>query len=301
MLLHRLRRITQIFTTPTYRRVLLCRLYCHLLSRLNPNLRYLGMADGDETTFLFLQDSVVTPYTVAVGNFARDDLHRVIALCDKIGAALGGTFLDIGANIGTSTLYAMRSGRFQRALCVEPAPANLKLLRLNMDANGLVGKVVVRANAISNKRGVMKLALSKANCGDHRVVGAPTAPMGDTIDIEVETLDNILVEEGILPESVSLVWIDTQGHEGYVLSGASALIQRGVPFCIEFWPQALQEAGCYEALLEIIEREFEKFIELGLGNAKTLQSTESIRHFAKRFEGTIYHTDLFLVPRRKGV
>jgi FkbM family methyltransferase len=298
MLLYRIHRIKEFFTSKVYRRVLLCRLFCSFLHRLNPNLRYLGMTDGDETTFLFLQDNVVTPYTVAVGNFARDELQRVMSLCKQVGAPLGGIFLDIGANIGTTTLYAMRSGQFQRALSVEPAPANLRLLQLNMHANGLEEKVKVRANALSDIRGVMQLALSKANCGDHRVINNPATSGENTIEIEVETLDGLLASEEILPESVSLVWVDTQGHEGYVLSGAAKLIKCGVPFCIEFWPQALHDAGCYESLLTIIEQEFESFVGLGPEDGE-LQSTALIRQFAKRFEGTIYHTDLFLVPRHR--
>lgn len=297
MLIHRLRRAGQIFTSSTYRRVLACRLLCHLLHRLNPNLRYLGMVAGDETTFLHLRDNVVTPYTVAIGDFARADLLRVIALCESLGSPMGGAFLDIGGNIGTTTLYAMRSGKFSRGLCVEPEPGNLRVVRLNLEANGLADKVVVRANAVSDKRGVMQLALSRSNFGDHRVVG-PTAPAAlATIDVQVETLDDILKAERIAPEGVSLVWVDTQGHEGFVMSGAKALIAKRVPFCIEFWPQILKETRGFELLLEIIERDFEKFVDLGAEGDGAKRPTREIRAFAERFDGTMYHTDLFLVPR----
>ncbi len=296
MLIHRLRRASQIFTSPTYRRVLICRLLCHLLHRLNPSLRYLGMTAGDETTFLHLRDNVVTPYTVAVGDFARGDLLRVIALCEGIGSPMGGTFLDIGGNIGTTTLYAMRSGKFNRGLCVEPEPENLRLVRLNMEANGLADQVVVRANAVSNKRGVMQLALSRSNFGDHRVVSTKAKAAQATIDVQVETLDDILKAENIAPEGVSLVWVDTQGHEGFVMSGAKTLIAKRVPFCIEFWPQILKETRGFELLLEIIERDFEKFVDLGAGDGSA-RPTSEIRAFAERFDGTMYHTDLFLVPR----
>lgn len=53
----------------------------------------------------------------------------------------GGTFVDIGANIGSQTIYAMLSGHHARALAVEPVPANAKLLRMNMMLNGLEDRV----------------------------------------------------------------------------------------------------------------------------------------------------------------
>jgi len=297
MILHRLRRVKELLTSPTYRRVLLCRIYCRLLRHLNPNLRYLGLADGNETTFMFLHDNVVTPYTVAVGHFARNDLEAVLKLCAKVGKSLGGTFLDVGANIGTTTIYALKSGSFNKAVCIEPAPSNLEVLRLNMEANGIAEKVIVSPHAVSTAKGQLKLALSKENCGDHRIQGNPTSAAGTSVDVDVDTLDNLLVTHQVDAASVSLVWCDTQGHEGFVLAGSESLIRRQVPFCIEFCPHDLVDAGSYEQLIKIIEQKFEKFAEVGGQHAGEFLPTERIRDFAKKFDGTIYHTDLFLIPR----
>ena len=298
MLRYRFKRIVELFSSAVYRRVLISRILCYLLRRLNPNLKYLGLADKETTTFLFLDDNVVTPYSIAVGNFQKSDLDTVIRLCKKHSRFDGDIFLDVGANIGTTTLYAMNYGIFKRALCFEPAPANQQIFRLNMFANGFTTEQVKLLNiGVSDKQTEMTLYISDANHGDHRLNSKPVSTIGNTIQVTVETLDHILINEGIDPKQVGLVWIDTQGHEGHILKSANSLIENRVPFCIEFWPQALTESGCYEQLLNILEDKFEFFIALGSEQTDALIPISKIRSFAKRFEGTIFHTDILVFPR----
>lgn len=57
--------------------------------------------------------------------------------------------------------------------------------------------------------------------------------------VDCVTLDS-LVERGEIPvASVGMVWIDAQGHEGYVLEGARTVIDSGVPVVVEYSPEAL--------------------------------------------------------------
>jgi hypothetical protein len=53
----------------------------------------------------------------------------------------GGTFVEAGANIGTTTVSAMRLGHFSRAIVCEPEPLNFALLELNVIANALEREV----------------------------------------------------------------------------------------------------------------------------------------------------------------
>ena len=297
MFLNRLKRVGELFTSPTYRRMLQCRMYCALLRRVNPGVRYIGLEVDTETFFLHSKDNGVMPWSVATnGGIMWDGVREVIRLCEKFGYPLGKAFLDIGGNIGTSTVCALKSGAFSKGLCVEPSPDNLRLCRLNFFNNDLLDKVKLVPSAVSDQKSRMALTLSAANAGDHRLTGTPTHTSGKTVEVEVDTLDSIMQRHDVRPEDVSIVLVDNQGHEGFVFGGAAKLLDYGVPFSIEFWPQALQEAKCYEQLLSTIEAKFERFIDLSEPGEKTARAVGELRSFVKRFEGTDDATDLFLMP-----
>ena len=290
----KLYRLRDFIMISDYRRVLLDRLSCSLFQKLYPDIRYLGIANDSGTAIMFLKDNVITPYSLAVGSFQQTDVLRVTELCQKNNFRLGEIFLDVGANIGTSSIYALRSGAFSRAICIEPAPSNLPVLRSNLLMNHFETRATVVPMAVSHGPGEMALALSPDNCGDHRI---SLTPGREDAKVRVDALDNILEHAGIRPKEVSLVWVDTQGHEGFVLGGASKLIDAGIPFCIEFWPFAAQAVDGFEPLLDLIEKRFAAFTDLGSEDWMVKQPSSSIRSWAKKFEGTTLHTDLFLFPR----
>lgn len=49
----------------------------------------------------------------------------------------GKVFVDVGANIGIQTIYALLFGGFGKAVCFEPSPTNAMLLRANLAMNRL--------------------------------------------------------------------------------------------------------------------------------------------------------------------
>jgi FkbM family methyltransferase len=270
-----------------------------MLHSINPQLRYVGLVNGTESTFLLLRDSVITPYSIATSGFQREELDLVLAWCERLGRPRGGVFLDVGANVGTTTLLAMRSGWFDRAICVEPAPENLELLRLNVETNRFGSRVQIFPVAASRAAGAAKLMMSDDNFGDHRLrsQAVSSAPRRTSLDVPVLSLDAVLESAQMSPSEVSCVWVDTQGHEGFVLAGATRLIDAGVPFCIEFWPTAYQETGCLEEVLEIVESRFDGFVDLGEGVGGEARDANEVRELADRLRGVGTHTDLFLFPR----
>ncbi len=58
------------------------------------------------------------------------------------------TFLDIGAYIGDSVIYASRYAKIKKIIAVEPVPDNLKFLRKNLKENE-IANVVVYEKAIA--------------------------------------------------------------------------------------------------------------------------------------------------------
>lgn len=57
-------------------------------------------------------------------------------------------FLDIGAYIGDSAIYASKSNKFKKIVAVEPVPDNVKFLKLNLTENKITN-VLVLEKAVS--------------------------------------------------------------------------------------------------------------------------------------------------------
>jgi FkbM family methyltransferase len=282
-----------------YRRAIAARALMGYLHRLNPDVRYLGLVEGEELTFLHVADSVITPWVVAVGHFQRNVFQMAWRECQRHAPPeSGGVFVDVGANVGTTTLYAMRTGDFSHAVCLEPSPDNLKVLRLNVLANGLGDEVTVIAAACSSQEGTADLWVSSVSQGDHRLAHKGAAPdtHQSSLGIKTVSLDGALQSSDVKVSDVSMVWVDTQGHEPEVLSGASNAIDAGVPFCIEFWPTQYSDAGTLDHMIELVEDRFTNFLDLGATNLGVRPIAEVLPLADRLLQGS-RQTDILLFPR----
>lgn len=137
---------------------------------------------------------------------------------------LRGVFVDVGANIGTTTLPALRC--FDRAVAIEAEPLNAAILRANLALNGLGERAVVLEAAVSSEDGTAELRLS-AKQGGHSL--ASPKPGYESMTVRSARLDSLLGEAGVAPGEIGLVWIDVNGYEAEVLRGAASVIAAGVP------------------------------------------------------------------------
>src|SRR4030095_13438520 len=93
---------------------------------------------GDVRFFVDPSDRVVGAWLMWHGGWQRREI-------DTAGEVLAGArrlrpdavFVDVGAHIGTHMIYALRTGRFARAIAFEPEPRNAALLEKTLAANGL--------------------------------------------------------------------------------------------------------------------------------------------------------------------
>ncbi len=290
MLLKIVRRFQDLLTQRTYRRVLLARILDKMLRLYNPNIRYLGLQTADGITLLRTGETVVTPYALAENGFQAQDVRRALEIAAQAGCRMGGIFLDVGANIGTSTLYALRTGRVSRAYCFEPEPSNLRLLQMNVLLNDLGAQVTVLPQAVTDKPTRISMRISAENPGDHRVVSSAISEANngcDLMQVEATSLDAFLQHSQLTPGDVSFLWIDTQGHEGSVLAGAQVLMEHGVPMCVEFWPEGLAAAGGLETFCELLTRHYRKFYDLRQAQAEALDIQE-IWNYRRRIRANDY-------------
>ncbi len=166
----------------------------------------------------------------------------------------GDIFLDIGANIGYMTLLAANKvGDKGRVFSFEPNPDVLPYLQENVRFNKL-RNTTIENSAVSKSNGVATLY-----CGIEHALSTMQADTGllqikNTVTTKTISIDDYLEKNNVPVDRISLVKIDTEGHEYSVLDGMRGLIQNGkASFIIENNYLALKSAGVN---LEIILNEF---------------------------------------------
>jgi FkbM family methyltransferase len=194
------------------------------------------------------------------GQFETEDIKRVTNYLDSKNKYPGKKclFIDIGANIGTHSISALKEHGYQKVLAFEPCKANYRLLTANICLNGLTEQATCINAAASDREGIETLFHNPSNCGDHRLGNDPQG--GPNIDgratEQVKTVDiaqHLLgYTKGIKLED-SLCWIDTQGHEIPILSTLKPLLERGLPTVVEFWPYGMkQQKGSFDELKVVL-------------------------------------------------
>ena len=178
---------------------------------------------------------------------------ETVRLMQAAFAAQGpGSWIDLGANIGTTAIPAALAGA--RCHAVEPEPANVALLRRNIARNGVADRVRVHEAAAWHEAAELAFEIAPANLGDHRVRTA--APDGGgaygeaertTIAVPARPVDT-LIEAGSLAGPV-LVKVDVQGAETQALAGGPALFDRADIALLEYWPYGLRRLGSEPAAL----------------------------------------------------
>ena len=124
--------------------------------------------------------------------------------------------LEIGANIGTTTIPLVHEFGAAHVHAFEPSPGNYRLLQQNVLANGLEASVTTYRMAVSDHNGELPFVSSPRNGGSSHV-----ATGDDATDLVPSVSVDALLERGTVTGSrLGLVWIDVEGHEAAVLAGA---------------------------------------------------------------------------------
>ena len=162
--------------------------------------------------------------------------------------------LDIGANNGVISIGALLDNRVANVIGLEPDPGNFALLQHNIEINGLSHRFKALPLAASNTTAKLHFELSPDNYGDHRIRPSATGVGGhgeqqeasrSVIQVDAMPLDDILASlPGEPRQTITLVWMDVQGHEGHVLGGGRQLFSTGVPLVTEVWPYGILRSGC---------------------------------------------------------
>lgn len=205
-------------------------------------------------------DKVVSKFLFTTGEYEQDEMAYLIRFLrnkNMLPQKGYGIFLDVGANIGTTSISMLNANEFEKAISIESGPENFSLLKHNVTINKLTEKMKCLQYAVTDKMGEIVFELSPSNFGDHRVrtqnskkneTGRFKETERKTISVHGDTLDNILESQTsfLRHGSISLVWVDVQGHEGYVYRGARKLFATNVPVISEIWPYGIKQSGMSE-------------------------------------------------------
>jgi FkbM family methyltransferase len=146
---------------------------------------------------ILLRKNVIDDYQIFDSIFYANIYNELKLRDDDI-------LMDIGANIGLVTLSYF--DKVDKIIAIEPEPNNLWLLRQNMQANNCKNVIIIN-KGVSNEHGYVTF---------DRTGGATAKPTN--AGIEVDTIDNILKELGVIPTAIKM---DIEGFEGKAIRGFS--------------------------------------------------------------------------------
>jgi FkbM family methyltransferase len=125
----------------------------------------------------------------------------------------GALFVDVGANVGVYTIWAIETGA--EVIAVEPSPTARERLSSNLKLNGYEAEIVPAA--LAEQEGTMRLTTELDN-QNHLVLSGGSNGTG-SVEVPVLTLDEVVGDR-----TVDGLKVDVEGAELLVLKGAQRLL-----------------------------------------------------------------------------
>lgn len=244
------------------------------LKRLDPDIIWMTRAFPDHI-LTFSPHEVIGKFIYREGGFQRDLTERVLALLRERGAVRGRVAIEVGANIGTQSVYLLLSGLFEHLVCVEPDERNLRLLKRNLSDNGLEDRTTIVASAVGDHDGEVGFHVDDINHGRGGLLR--TDGTARTVRVPLNRLDTILSNLGIDPSDVGFVWMDIEGLEYEAFTTMHLLLSRRVPILFEYSP-AIYGAEKTERMKSLLARHYDQCILMGAD--ETALKVEDLPHRA---------------------
>ena len=222
--------------------------------------------DNNEIFTVFANDKVISKETFVKGEFDFKKFENAINFIKQKKEIEN--LYDIGANIGTICIPAVKRKLIKKAFAVEPEVNNYKLLKTNIILNDLEEKIKSYNFALSDEETKnCKMEISAENAGDHRIFSEIKFNLHEEekrkiVSVDTKKFDNAFND---FYSGKDLAWIDTQGHEANVLLGAQNLIENKIPIVIEFWPYALKRNNSWDKMFKCLEK-FDFLVDLSNEN-----------------------------------
>ena len=157
-----------------------------------------------------------SPLAVPTALFVSGDLEPETTIFLQGHLQSGDVYVDIGANVGTTTLVAAKAvGESGIILCFEPNKKTYKALITNINKNNF-SNILAKQCALGSKEGTV--LFSDKNSDDMNRVSV--VGEGDTVPLS--TLDSYTKNIG----KIKLLKIDVEGYEMEVLQGSVQTLKK---------------------------------------------------------------------------
>ena len=216
--------------------------------------------------------------------------------------AVGRVMIDVGANVGTTSITRVLLGDFNCVYAAEPDPGNYACLVRNVVTNRVRGLVLPDRVAIGDADGEMTLRTLRSGT-HHLVTRASDVTASEGVTVPCFTLDTWVERIGIDLSEVGFIKSDTQGWDVRVLAGApGVLAHKHIAWQIEFSPAMLQRAGgSLDEAYESMEAHFTHFIDLRGDSGARVRRTSGLRDALAHVEaGRRRYTNLLLYNAAEG-
>jgi FkbM family methyltransferase len=181
----------------------------------------------------------------ALAKYARDGVWspRESSLFKTLFAEHGGTYLDIGANIGLTVIPIAQNPQVA-CYAFEPEPTNFHYLSENVFLNCRAGNVTLLNLALFDRNATLPFEIAERHSGDHRislidVEGELNEQGREKISIAAKRLDDVMTD---ITRPLAAK-IDVQGAEPFVLAGGRDTLSQASLLSLEFWPYSMRRMG----------------------------------------------------------
>ena len=200
---------------------------------------------GDFTTMIMREDDIIEQFHPLEGDIV----------------------VDVGAHIGKYTIIASkRVGTTGKVIAIEAHPGNHEILNSNIKLNRLTN-VISLNYAVYSKETIIKLFLpdEKSNHTIYNTLIQTRAKDEEKfVEVNADTLDNLLQRNGISNAEVNWLKIDVEGAELEVLKGAQAIISNSKRIALLIEVHNIEQGkNLYMPIMDLLQKynfkiEFEK-------------------------------------------
>jgi FkbM family methyltransferase len=200
------------------------RLYSPLPDRLKPLLENAPLRFAPGVAMTALVEGDIISDSIALTGFYELRLSRQIAKA----AAQGGRLVDVGANLGYFSLIWLAARPDNTCISIEASPRTLPLLKHNIESNGFQDRCRIGAVAAGKERGSLAFDLGPPNQSGWG--GLALDRTSNSVDVEVVRLDEMIRDD----QPISVLKIDTEGSDTWVLQGCEGLFSKGQVHTIHY-------------------------------------------------------------------
>jgi FkbM family methyltransferase len=231
--------------------------------KLGPEVKWVTISCGDHVITCSPHETIGKAIYQS-GAYQRDLTERAVNELSRRGLLKQGAILELGANIGTQSVYMMLTRKFETIVCVEPDPRNVQLLEKNLKDNGFLAKAVIIDAAAGDKDGAVSLNQFEHNHGRSSIVlGAHT---GKSISVPMLSFESILHRAELRSEDIAFIWMDVEGAEPIVSRAITKLFELKVPMALEYTPAAYGATTASE-FVAFLNKYYRTYVSIDSGGA----------------------------------